>query len=72
MLSAFELLEAAAGDGESWLFGDTLTIADITIAVAWRFSQLTSSDRVDEADYPGLVRYSARAEALPQFLACPL
>lgn len=72
MRSAFELLEAAVGDGESWLFGESPTIADITIAVAWRFSQLTTADRVQEAEYPGLVRYSARAEALAQFRACPV
>ncbi|MBT8077201.1 MAG: glutathione S-transferase family protein [Gammaproteobacteria bacterium] len=70
--SAFEILEAAVGDGESWLFGDSPTVADISIAVAWRFSQLTSAERVQEVDYPGLVRFSARAEALPQFRACPL
>ena len=72
MRSAFDQLEAAVGDGESWLFGDAMTIADITIAVAWRFSQLRSGERILEADYPGLVRYSAGAEALPQFLACPV
>lgn len=72
LTSAFEQLEAAVGDGESWLFGGEVTIADITVAVAWRFSQHASKQRVSEADYPGLVRFSARAEALPEFKACPL
>ena len=72
LTSAFDQLEVAVGDGESWLFGDTLTIADITIAVAWRFSQHASKRQISETDYPGLARFSARAEALPEFEACPL
>ncbi len=28
--------------------------------------------RIAAADYPGLVAFSARAEALPQFVACRL
>jgi glutathione S-transferase len=54
------------------LFGDDVTQADITTAIAWRFGQLQFPDRLPIAEFPGLVAFSARAEALPEFLACPL
>jgi glutathione S-transferase len=72
LVSAFEQLESAVGSGESWLFGSDITLADISVAVVWRFSQLMAKERIDAGDYPGLVRFSNRAEALPEFLACPL
>jgi hypothetical protein len=34
------------------------------------FKPLTLPSAVN--DYPALIAYSARAEALPEFLACPL
>jgi glutathione S-transferase len=70
--AAVDQLEAAVGDGSGWLFGDDITQADITAAIAWRFIRHAVSKRIPEDDYPGLVTFSARAEALPQFVACPL
>ena len=72
LVSAFEQLESAVGSGDSWLFGSDITLADISVAVVWRFSQIMAKDRIDAVDYPGLVCFSNRAEALPEFLACPL
>jgi glutathione S-transferase len=72
LVSAFEQLESAVGSGDSCLFGSDVTLADISVAVVWRFSQLMAKERIDAGDYPGLVRFSNRAEALPEFLACPL
>jgi glutathione S-transferase len=73
---AVRLMEAAVTScalaGNEWLTGAKLTQADITTAVAWRFMQHSSSVEVDPAAYPALVEYSARAETLPEFLACPL
>ncbi len=46
--------------------------ADITIAVMWRFIQHSEEVEIDSADYPALAAFSERAEALPEFLACPL
>ena len=70
--AALEQLEASVGDGSGWFFGDDITQADITAAIAWRFVQHAVPRRIAAADYPGLVAYSARAEELPQFIACPL
>ena len=66
------LLEKAVGDGSAWLFGDEVTQADISTAIAWQFGQFQHSDRIDADDYPGLVAFAARAEELPEFRACPL
>lgn len=72
--AALDWLERAAAevDENGWLFGDRLTQADITLAIAWRFviNAALSEARPDE--HPALVAYSKRAEALPEFLACPL
>jgi glutathione S-transferase len=73
---AVDLMETAvpahADQGNSWLFEEGLTQADITIAVAWRFIQFTECVSFDPANYPALATYSARAEMLPEFIACPL
>jgi glutathione S-transferase len=69
---ALAMLEEAAGDGTSWLFGDDLTQADVSTAIAWSFSQLHFPQFAEARKYPGLVRFSTRAEALPAFEACPL
>lgn len=69
---AVDLLEKEVGDGSAWFFGDQVTQADITTATAWRFGQLQFPDRLPASEYPGLVAFSARAEALPEFQACPL
>ena len=70
--SALGVLEAFVGDGSDWLIGDEITQADITTAVAWRFTQHAVPRRISADDYPGLAAFSARAEVLPEFLACPL
>jgi hypothetical protein len=41
----------------------------ITVAVAWRFSQHGVSDVLPAADFPRLSLLSARAEKLPAFQA---
>jgi glutathione S-transferase len=55
-----------------WLLGNETNQADITTAVAWRFSQHIEASHIDPADYPALSEYSRQAEGLPEFLACPL
>jgi len=70
--SAVDQLESFVGDGSEWFFGTDITQADISTAIAWRFSQHAVPKRIPADEYPGLVAYSARAEALPEFIACPL
>lgn len=69
---SIDLLEEAVGNGETWLFGADVLQPDITTAVAWRFVQHVRPNAVVAKDYPGLSAYSARAEALPEFRACPI
>ena len=73
---AIELLESAVSNGKkaghTWLLDDELCQADITAAVAWRFTQHIECADVCAGDYPALSDFSARAEALTEFKACPL
>ncbi len=69
---AIEQLEACVGEGSSWLFGENISQPDIAVAIAWRFTQHAVPRRVPAAEFPGLVAFSRRAEALPEFMACPL
>ena len=70
--AAVDLMESSVGDGSRWLTDAAICQADITTAVAWRFVQKEQPERIFAGNYPGLSRFSARAENLPQFLACPL
>lgn len=75
LVSAAGLMEAsvevAIEGGNDWLAGADPMQADITTAVAWYFIQRVESVNVRPTDHPYLVEFSARAEALPAFLACP-
>lgn len=72
LLSAVAQMEAFVGDGSAWLTGTDIGQADISVAVAWRFTQHAVPWRISADEYPGLVAFSRRAEALPEFIACPL
>jgi glutathione S-transferase len=69
---AYTLLEAGAARAAPYLLGTELTQADITAAVAWRFTQFVIADRVEAARYPALAAWSARMEQLPEFASTPL
>lgn len=69
---ACDLMEDVVGDGSHWLFDDAITQADISIAVAWRFVRYKMPDRIAAKRCPGLAAFSARAEDLPEFKACPI
>ena len=73
LLSAIEMMELAVADlDDDWMFGKQLTQADITTAVAWRFIKHAAPAIADVAPRPALDEFSARAEKLPEFLACPI
>lgn len=72
LVEATRLLQEAYAGCDSWLFGDAISQADITSAIAWFFSQLHYPDVVNADDHPDLVALSARAEALPEFKVCPV
>ena len=71
---ALGLLEEAVGSlaDEQWLCGSELTQADISTAVATRFTSIMFPDEIRSDRYPGLAAFSARAEAQPAFEACPI
>ena len=67
---AFTELEQGVDAG--WICGSDVSQADITVAVAWAFGQLMSSDLIPADGYPRVAAHAARAEALPEFLAVPI
>lgn len=72
LLAAYRLLEAELGTDDAWLFGARPLQADLTAAVAWRFTGFALSDVVRADTHPALARLSQRAEALPEFISSPL
>jgi len=70
--AAFDWLESTVADidGDGWLFGDEISQADISTAVAWRFLQAKAPEEARESERPALVAFSRKAEALPEFIAC--
>jgi glutathione S-transferase len=71
LLSAYALLNAELGSGQAWLFGARPLQADIATAVAWRFTQLRLPGMVPSDAHAAVVRFSERAEALPEFVSTP-
>lgn len=71
LLAAYRVLEAEIDTKQQWLFGPFPCQADISIAVAWRFTQGVVAELVAAGDYPALSDFSKRAEALPEFLSAP-
>lgn len=69
--AAYDLLEAEFADIGNWRFGSRPLQADITTAVAWRFTRDALPQFVSATDYPALAALSQRAEALCEFLTLP-
>ncbi len=67
--AAFDLLEAEMPES-GWLSSTgNPDLADVSVAVAWRFACHAVAEHVDTDRYPRLARHSADAEALPAFQA---
>jgi glutathione S-transferase len=62
---AYSVLEKETPSG--WFGGATPSLADITVAVAWRFTQSRFPEVATGAAHPRLAAHSARAEKLPAF-----
>jgi glutathione S-transferase len=67
LLAAYTALEKEASP--DWFTGEELMQPQISVAIAWRFSQHAVADVVPAADFPRLSLLSARAEKLPTFQA---
>lgn len=74
LTAAYDVLERelATCSTSGWTLGERIMQPDITIAVAWRFTQFILPGTIDAARYPALTAFSARAEALPEFIGAPL
>lgn len=70
--AAYAILESAVPKARPWLLGEALSQADVSVAVAWRFTQYTIADLIQAQAYPALAAFSARAESLPEFVSTPL
>lgn len=67
LLAAYGALEKEVSP--DWFIGEALMQPQITVAVAWRFSQHMVRDLVPAEDFPRLATLSARAEQLEAFKA---
>jgi len=74
--AAYDLIEAdvasAARTGSMHLAGDALTQADVSVAVAWGFTQFTQAERAPKSSYPAIAAFAARMEAMPEFATYPV
>ncbi len=71
VLAAYRELEAQVVRHPVAADSATIDQAGVSTAVVWHFTQAVLPDVVPAADYPTLRAYSARCEALPEFIAAP-
>jgi glutathione S-transferase len=71
LLAAYRLLEADLMSRPLAVTGTTINQAGISVAVAWHFTQQMLPELVPATHYPALRELSAKAEALPEFIAAP-
>lgn len=68
VLDTLALLDAERAARESaWLFGETLSHADIILATMFRFIREALPGMFAMSDFPALYRHSGACEALPAF-----
>jgi glutathione S-transferase len=72
LAAAYQALEADLPGQPQWTSSEELTQADLTIAVAWRFTQHIAPEACPISLHPRLAAHSAKAEALPAFVSTPL
>lgn len=71
LVAAYRLLEAEVDRADPWLFDRRPLQADITSAVAFRFSREMLPEIIDAKAHPAIARLSARAEAIEAFSTFP-
>ncbi|SHJ83103.1 Glutathione S-transferase [Paraburkholderia terricola] len=71
MLAAYGELEQEVAAAPLPIEADHFGAADVTVAVAWRFTQMMLPQIVSAADHPRLRAFAARAEQLPEFVSTP-
>lgn len=71
LLAAYQILEADLIARPLGVTSAAIDQAGVSVAVAWHFTQQMLREVVSAANYPVLREFSARAEALPEFIAAP-
>lgn len=71
LFAGLDALDGEINGGKGWLFEDRMTLADITLATAFAFTQAYLADVVDKARYGAVAALSARAEETAEFCAAP-
>lgn len=67
LAAAYEMLEAEMDAEADWSSAADMNQADITAAVAWRFTQYVAPEGYAEIRFPHLAARSAKAEAFAEF-----
>ncbi len=71
--AAYQQLESVAQQRRPWIAGEAMSQADVTVAVAWRFTQFVLTEGgVDAGQFPAMKEFSAEMEQLPAFTSTPL
>jgi len=71
LLAAYGALEAELKRQPLAASSTTINQAGISVAVAWQFTRQEIPDVVPAGNYPALCEFSAKAEALQEFIAAP-
>jgi len=71
LLAAYQILEKNLIARPLAATSATIDQAGVSVAIAWHFTQQMLPEVVPAANYPVLREFSARAEALPEFVAAP-
>ncbi|MAI90601.1 glutathione S-transferase family protein [Ponticaulis sp.] len=72
LADAYRALNAELKKSTDWSCGPKLTQADITAAIAWKFTEHVFPKLADDRTYPAIAALSERAEAIPEFIDTPL
>ncbi|MFE4106860.1 glutathione S-transferase family protein [Almyronema epifaneia] len=72
LAAAYAALEPIAAQGTPWLSGLQPMQPDITLGVAWRFTQHMLPAVINSKQHPALAQFSAQAEQHPAFATTPL
>ncbi len=72
LVAAYDLIEPYAAEADDWLVGGQLSQADITVGVAWQFTQFLMPDVINVHSYPAISVLSQRLEACPECLVTPI
>lgn len=71
LMAALAILEKDMKIRAESSFPKTIGLADLTVAVVWKFIQEMLPDVILASDFPSLVLFSDKAELLPEFKAAP-